>query len=250
MQEAEPQVAKNCSMKQARKHWIELGCFTISTWAQTLPTLTLDATAALIKWAKQRRGFEFSIPCPTLGVRCGDRRRCALARLAFSKRATGRIKTNSHMTKRFKNIDYEFRPESYWDVSDPLPAILVNVKGTRRRPPQLNQLFVESLYEIGWIEKPSGQRRASLPLMTAAERSQENMLFAGWMDAAIKSGEELRKADAVPLYQQRLSMVMSVLKISLYLFEGRGVSKDMKKAAELYGKAADQGNANAQTNLG
>jgi hypothetical protein len=36
-------------------------------------------------------------------------------------------------TKRFEGIDYAFRPESYWDVSDPLQAILVNVKGARRR---------------------------------------------------------------------------------------------------------------------
>src|SRR4029450_10014214 len=35
---------------------------------------------------------------------------------------------------------------------------------------QLNKLFVESLYEIGSMEKPQGQRRASLPLMTAAEK--------------------------------------------------------------------------------
>jgi tetratricopeptide (TPR) repeat protein len=39
--------------------------------------------------------------------------------------------------------------------------------------PQLNKLFVESLYEIGWMEKPSGQRRASLPLMTAAPQPQQ-----------------------------------------------------------------------------
>jgi tetratricopeptide (TPR) repeat protein len=44
--------------------------------------------------------------------------------------------------------------------------------------PQLNKLFVESLYEIGWMEKPSGQRRASLPLKTAAERSQETKVLA------------------------------------------------------------------------
>ncbi len=36
-------------------------------------------------------------------------------------------------TQRFEGIDYDFRPESYWDVFDPLGAILVNVKGTRRR---------------------------------------------------------------------------------------------------------------------
>jgi hypothetical protein len=37
------------------------------------------------------------------------------------------------MSKRFDNIDYDFRPKSYWRLSDPLGAILVNVKGTRRR---------------------------------------------------------------------------------------------------------------------
>src|SRR6476661_5579022 len=44
--------------------------------------------------------------------------------------------------------------------------------------PQLNKLFVESLYEIGWMEKPSGQQRASLPLMTAAERTEKAKAFA------------------------------------------------------------------------
>ena len=44
--------------------------------------------------------------------------------------------------------------------------------------PQLNKLFVESLYQIGWMEKPSGQRRASLPLMTAAERTEKTKAFA------------------------------------------------------------------------
>jgi len=45
-------------------------------------------------------------------------------------------------------------------------------------PPQLNKLFAESLYEIGWMEKPAGQRRASLPLMTAAERTEKTKAFA------------------------------------------------------------------------
>jgi tetratricopeptide (TPR) repeat protein len=44
--------------------------------------------------------------------------------------------------------------------------------------PQLNKLFAESLYEIGWMEKPAGQRRASLPLMTAAERTEKTKAFA------------------------------------------------------------------------
>ncbi len=45
-------------------------------------------------------------------------------------------------------------------------------------PPQLNKLFVESLYEVGWLEKPAGQARPSLPLMTAAERSEKTKAIA------------------------------------------------------------------------
>src|SRR5881398_2436882 len=44
--------------------------------------------------------------------------------------------------------------------------------------PQLNKLFVESLYEVGWLEKPSGEGRPSLPLMTAAERTEKTKAFA------------------------------------------------------------------------
>jgi tetratricopeptide (TPR) repeat protein len=44
--------------------------------------------------------------------------------------------------------------------------------------PQLNKLFAESLYEVGWLEKPAGQARASLPLTTAAERVAKTKGFA------------------------------------------------------------------------
>src|SRR5438067_3367357 len=44
--------------------------------------------------------------------------------------------------------------------------------------PQLNKLFAESLYEMGWLEKPVGQTRASLPLTTAAERAAKAKAFA------------------------------------------------------------------------
>ena len=44
--------------------------------------------------------------------------------------------------------------------------------------PQLNKLFAESLYEVGWLEKPAGQGRPSLPLMTAAERSEKTKAVA------------------------------------------------------------------------
>ena len=39
--------------------------------------------------------------------------------------------------------------------------------------PQLNKLFVESFYEVGWLERPSGEGRASMPLMTAGERKEK-----------------------------------------------------------------------------
>jgi Flp pilus assembly protein TadD len=39
--------------------------------------------------------------------------------------------------------------------------------------PQLNKLFAESLYEAGWLAKPAGEGRASLPIMTAAERLEK-----------------------------------------------------------------------------
>ncbi len=45
-------------------------------------------------------------------------------------------------------------------------------------PPQLNKLFVESLYEVGWLQKPVGEARPSLPLMTAAERSEKTKAIA------------------------------------------------------------------------
>ena len=44
--------------------------------------------------------------------------------------------------------------------------------------PQLNKLFAESLYEVGWLQKPAGEGRPSLPLMTAAERSEKTKAFA------------------------------------------------------------------------
>src|SRR5262249_22265687 len=44
--------------------------------------------------------------------------------------------------------------------------------------PQQNKLFAESLYEVGWLEKPTGETRASLPIMTAAERAEKAKALA------------------------------------------------------------------------
>lgn len=44
--------------------------------------------------------------------------------------------------------------------------------------PQLNKLFVESLYEVGWLQRPAGEARASLPLTTAVERAEKGKALA------------------------------------------------------------------------
>ncbi len=44
--------------------------------------------------------------------------------------------------------------------------------------PQLNKLFAESLYEVGWLEKPAGQTRAALELNSQAERTAQTKAFA------------------------------------------------------------------------
>ncbi len=44
--------------------------------------------------------------------------------------------------------------------------------------PQINKLFAESLYEVGWLEKPAGQTRAALELNSAAEKAAQQKAFA------------------------------------------------------------------------
>src|SRR5205807_1684312 len=44
--------------------------------------------------------------------------------------------------------------------------------------PQLNKLFAESLYEIGWLQKQAGQSRAALELTSASERAAKSKAFA------------------------------------------------------------------------
>jgi len=44
--------------------------------------------------------------------------------------------------------------------------------------PQLNKLFAESLYEVGWLDRPAGEARASLPLTTAVERAEKGKALA------------------------------------------------------------------------
>ena len=52
---------KSCFTKQAKEQSTKLDSFIASTWAHTPAHVdSLDATAALMKWANWRRGFQFS----------------------------------------------------------------------------------------------------------------------------------------------------------------------------------------------
>lgn len=44
--------------------------------------------------------------------------------------------------------------------------------------PQLNKLFAESFYEIGWMQKPAGQTRVALEITTASERAAKAKAIA------------------------------------------------------------------------
>ncbi len=44
--------------------------------------------------------------------------------------------------------------------------------------PQLNKLFAESFYEVGWMQKPAGQTRVALEITTAAERAAKAKAIA------------------------------------------------------------------------
>jgi tetratricopeptide (TPR) repeat protein len=44
--------------------------------------------------------------------------------------------------------------------------------------PQLNKLFAESLYEVGWLQKQAGQQRAALEITSASERTAKSKAFA------------------------------------------------------------------------
>ena len=51
-------------------------------------------------------------------------------------------------------------------------------KAEKAFSPQLNKLFAESLYSVGWLEKPAGQTRAAIELNSAADRAAKTKAFA------------------------------------------------------------------------
>ncbi len=50
--------------------------------------------------------------------------------------------------------------------------------GEKKFSPQLNKLFAESFYEIGWMQKPAGQTRVALEITTATERAAKAKAIA------------------------------------------------------------------------
>jgi hypothetical protein len=53
--------------------------------------------------------------------------------------------------KLYASIDYEFRPESFWTASNPLAAILRNVKGRNRRE------MIRDYYAAGKLDQLSDE---------------------------------------------------------------------------------------------
>ena len=47
--------------------------------------------------------------------------------------------------------------------------------------PQLNRLFAESLYEVGWMQKPAGQPRASMTVTSAASGASGSSNRRTWL---------------------------------------------------------------------
>ena len=81
-------------------------------------------------------------------------------------------------SNRFENIDYDFRPQSYWEAVDPLQAILVNVKGTRRRQ------MIRDYWEAGAIaELEKGLLRDNL--------REEDRIGLGKIHPSFMGGEYL-----------------------------------------------------------
>ena len=73
---------------------------------------------------------------------------------------------------QYANAAIALHKKNEKDAKDALAAAEKNFS------PQLNKLFAESLYEVGWLEKPAGQTRAALELNSQAERAAQTKAFA------------------------------------------------------------------------
>src|SRR4051812_13233448 len=80
--------------------------------------------------------------------------------------------------KKFNGIDYGFCPGSYWEVADPLAAILFNVKSTNRRR------MIIDYWKVGKIEELEKELRT-------ATLSGELIQRLGRIDRTFMGGEYL-----------------------------------------------------------
>src|SRR4051795_13233549 len=68
--------------------------------------------------------------------------------------------------------------------------------------PQLNKLFAESLYEVGWLQKPAGQTRVALELTTAADRAAKAKAVATDKVEAAEQAFQQRDLDTARKYAE------------------------------------------------
>lgn len=73
----------------------------------------------------------------------------------------------------YSNAAIAFQNKKEQEAKDLLAA------AEKKFSPQLNKLFAESLYEVGWLQKPAGQTRVALELTTAADRAAKAKAIAG-----------------------------------------------------------------------
>ena len=73
----------------------------------------------------------------------------------------------------YSNAAIAFQHKKEQEAKDLLTA------AEKKFSPQLNKLFAESLYEVGWLQKPAGQTRVAVELTTAADRAAKAKAIAG-----------------------------------------------------------------------
>jgi tetratricopeptide (TPR) repeat protein len=72
----------------------------------------------------------------------------------------------------YSNAAVAFQHKSENEAKDLIAA------AEKKFSPQLNKLFAESFYEIGWMQKPAGQTRVALEITTAADRAAKAKAMA------------------------------------------------------------------------
>jgi tetratricopeptide (TPR) repeat protein len=72
----------------------------------------------------------------------------------------------------YSNAAVAFQHKNEKEAKDLIAA------GEKKFSPQLNKLFAESFYEIGWMQKPAGQTRVALEITTATERAAKAKAIA------------------------------------------------------------------------